>query len=209
VNIKDTAFIEVSTINNRENADTYFKSPNSSTERDVSTNAVLKETALVLKYKNLSPGQQVGVTRVFDNEVKDLTSYKSMKMEIHYETAAENVPVRFALQFGEGALDGSNNYYEWSFKPTNYDCPSSQRDQDCHEENWLDNAFAMSLSAFSDLKKGRRPPYLMPVEKDLGGSREEKIKLVGNPSASSVDWIRFVIIADEELLLLIWKVNSG
>lgn len=197
VNIKDTAFIEVSTINNRENADTYFKSPNSSTERDVSTNAVLKETALVLKYKNLSPGQQVGVTRVFDNEVKDLTSYKSMKMEIHYETAAENVPVRFALQFGEGALDGSNNYYEWSFKPTNYDCPSSQRDQDCHEENWLDNAFAMSLSAFSDLKKGRRPPYLMPVEKDLGGSREEKIKLVGNPSASSVDWIRFVIIADE------------
>ncbi len=35
VNIKDTAFIDVSTINNRENADVYFKSPNSATERDV------------------------------------------------------------------------------------------------------------------------------------------------------------------------------
>jgi cell surface protein SprA len=196
VNIKDTAFIDVSTINNRENADVYFKSPNSATERDVSTNAVLKETALVLKYKNLSPGQEVGVTRVFDNGVKDFTSYKSIKMEIHYETKAATVPIRFALQFGEGALEGSNNYYEWSFKPVNYNCVSA-RVQDCHEENWLDNAFAMSLSAFSDLKKGRRPPYLVPVEKNLGGERDEKIKLVGNPSTSSVDWIRFVIIADE------------
>ena len=78
VNIKDTAFIDVSTINNRENADVYFKSPNSATERDVSTNAVLKETALVLKYKTF-PGQEVGVTRVFDNGVKDFTSYKSIK----------------------------------------------------------------------------------------------------------------------------------
>lgn len=198
ISAKDTAFIQVSTINNRENADTYFKSPNSTAERDASSNAVLKETALVLNYKSLSAGQEVGVTRVFDNGIKDLTSYKSLKMEIHYETEAATVPVRFALQFGEGALNGSTNYYEWSFKPSKYSCSSSQRVQDCHEENWLDNAFAMSLSSFSDLKKGRRPPYLMPIEKDLGGAREEKIKLVGNPSVSSIDWIRFVIIADDD-----------
>ena len=66
-------------------------------------------------------------------------------MEIHYETEASSVPIRFALQFGEGSLEGSNNYYEWSFKPQNYTCSSSKRIQDCHEENWLNNAFSLAI----------------------------------------------------------------
>ena len=99
----DTTYLSVSTLNNRENSGTYYKSP--ATERDAETNAALKETALVLKYQNMSPGQSVGATRVFDSDEKDLTKYKTLKMEIHYETDATKTPVRFALQFF-GRLDG-------------------------------------------------------------------------------------------------------
>ena len=193
---KDTTYINVTTINNRENANKYHKSPNTTTERDSDSNAPLKETALVVDYHNMSPGQEVGITRIFETDVKDFSNYRSLKMEIHYETDATTVPIRFALQFGEGSLEGSNDYYEWSFRPVNYTCKGSERPQDCHERNWLDNAFAMDVADFTDLKKGRRPPYLNAVEKDLGGEREEKLRLVGNPSITSIDWMRFVIIAD-------------
>ena len=192
---RDTSFIKVTTINNRENSNEYIKSPNTKTERDSETNAPLKETALVLDYQNMSPGQEVGVTRVFDTDTKDFSAYKSIKMEIHYKTKAERVPVRFAIQFGEGSLEGSSDYYEWSFRPVNL-AKSCTRDQDCHEQNWLDNAFAMDLSDFSDMKRGRHPPFTEATVKNLGGDREEKLKLVGNPSITSVDWMRFVIIAD-------------
>jgi len=197
VSTHDTTYVKVSTINNRENAKTYYKSPNTVTERDADSNAPLKETALVLDYHNMNPGQEVGVTRIFDTDTKNFSSYKSLKMEIHYVNGAktEKVPVRFAMQFGEGSIDGSKDYYEWSFRPKalRYDC---SREEDCHEQNWLDNAFAMNLSDFSDLKRGRHPPYLEPVVKKLDGDREEVIRLVGNPSITKVDWMRFVIIAD-------------
>ncbi len=193
---RDTSFIKVSTINNRENSNKYVKSPNTKTERDTETNAPLKETALVLDYQNLSPGQEVGVTRIFETDTKDFSAYKSIKLEIHYETKADRVPVRFAVQFGEGSLEGSNDYYEWSFRPTNYKCTSSERATDCHEQNWLDNAFAMDISDFSDMKRGRHPPFTEATIKEIGGDREERLKLVGNPSVTSVDWMRFVIIAD-------------
>ena len=194
----DSSQLSVSTINNRENSGTYYKSPNTKTERDSESNAALKETALVLTYKNLSPGQSVGATRAFESNEKDLTKYKTLKMEIHYETDATRTPVRFALQFGEGSLDGSTDYYEWSFRPVKITCSSAERAADCHERNWLANAFSEKLSAFSNLKKGRKPPYLNAVVDSIGGEREEVLKLVGNPSTTSVDWIRFVIIADED-----------
>ena len=196
---RDTSRIKVTTINNREDSNIYTKSPNTKTERDSETNAPLKETALVLDYQNLNPGQEVGVTRVFENDVKDLSSYKSIKMEIHYTTEAAKVPVRFAIQFGEGSLDGSSDYYEWSFRPVRYNCNSGDRASDCHEQNWLDNAFAMDLSDFSNMKRGRKPPFLEPtIRKVEGSSRDEQIKLVGNPSVTHIDWIRFVVIADAD-----------
>lgn len=206
---RDTSFIKVTTINNRENSNEYVKSPNTKTERDTESNAPLKETALVLDYQNLSPGQEVGVTRIFETDTKDFSAYKSLKLEIHYSTKADRVPVRFAIQFGEGSLEGSSDYYEWSYRPVNYKCTSSERDQDCHEQNWLDNAFAMDIADFSDMKRGRRPPFTEAKIKDLGGDRDERLKLVGNPSITSVDWIRFVIIADssanpEELKGTFW-----
>ncbi|WP_295680154.1 cell surface protein SprA [uncultured Fibrobacter sp.] len=193
---RDTNYIEVSTINNRENSNTYFKSPNIKTERDTETNAPLKETSLQLKYKNMYAGQEVGVTRIFETDKKDFSMYKSLKMEIHYETKADHVPIRFALQFGEGSLEGSNDYYEWSFRPVKLEEHCGGRPQDCHEQNWLDNAFSMDIMDFSQMKRGRRPPFLEPIEKDLGGDREERLRLVGNPSITNIDWVRFVIIAD-------------
>ena len=198
VDSRDTNYLKVSTLNNRENSNTYFKSPNIKTERDTDTNAPLKETALRLEYKDMKPGQEVGVTRIFETDRKDFSMYKSIKMEIHYENKsdASAVPIRFALQFGEGSLEGSSDYYEWSFRPTALQKPCPERPQDCHERNWLDNAFSMNVADFSQMKRGRRPPFLEPVEKDLGGDREERLRLVGNPSITNVDWIRFVIIAD-------------
>ena len=195
---RDTTYISVKTINNREDANKYHKSPNTRTERDSDSNAPLKETALVLNYHGMNPGQEVGVTRIFETDVKDFSSYRSLKMEIHYEAqkGVNKSPVRFAIQFGEGSLEGSSDYYEWSFRPVNTPCKDKERPQDCHERNWLANAFAMDVTDFSDLKRGRRPPYLSAVEKDLGGDREEKLKLVGNPSITSIDWMRFVVIAD-------------
>lgn len=193
---RDTSYIEVSTINNRENSNSYHKSPNVKTERDTDTNAPLKETALVLKYKNMSPGQEVGVTRIFEADKKDFSMYKSLQMEIHYETGASTVPVRFAMQFGEGSLEGSSDYYEWRFRPTKLNKKCGSRPEDCHEQNWLDNAFSMNIVDFSDLKRGRKPPFVKPIIKELEGDREEELRLVGNPSITNVDWIRFVIIAD-------------
>ena len=196
VTSRDTSYIKVSTLNNRENSNTYVKSPNIKTERDTDTNAPLKETALKLEYRDMKPGQEVGVTRIFDTEKKDFSMYRSVKMEIHYDTKADHVPVRFALQFGEGSLEGSNDYYEWSFRPVKLDEHCGGRNQDCHEQNWLDNAFSMNILDFSQLKRGRRPPFLEPVVKDLGGERDERLRLVGNPSITNIDWVRFVIIAD-------------
>ena len=195
---KDTTYVSVSTINNREDAGTYHKSPNTRTERDSDSNAPLKETALKLDFRNMSPGQEVGVTRIFDTDMKDFSSYRSLKMEIHYEDSskAKTAPIRFAIQFGEGSLEGSSDYYEWSFRPVKVTRKNGERLQDCHERNWLANAFSMDVSDFTDLKRGRHPPYLNAVEKDLGGERDEKLRLVGNPSVTSIDWMRFVIIAD-------------
>ena len=195
----DSNRLSVTTLNTREDAGTYYKSPNTTTERDAESNSVLKETALVLTYKDMKAGEELGATRVFDTDVKDLTNYKTIKMEIHYSTDADSVPVRFAIQIGEGSLDGSTDYYEWSFRPTKYECGASERVEDCHEENWLANAFALSLTDFTNMKIGRTPPYTTPTIVEVEDSdREEQLKLVGNPSLTTVDWIRFAVIADDD-----------
>lgn len=205
--VADSNYLSVRVLNNREDAGSYFTSPNTPIERDAETNAALKEQSLVLEYGGLHAGQSVSATRFFDNEIKDLTSYKNLKLEIHYETEAETVPVRFALQFGQGGLDGSSDYYEWSFKPSKLDCANGERTQDCHERNWEENAFALALSEFTALKAGRVPPYLQDVEKPISSDstsiafkRDERVKLVGNPSTGRINWIRFVIIADESAM---------
>jgi hypothetical protein len=58
-------------------------------------------------------------------------------------------------------------------RPVKLDEHCGGRNQDCHEQNWLDNAFSMNILDFSQLKRGRRPPFLEPVVRDLGGERDE------------------------------------
>jgi len=194
----DSSYMKVHVINNRDNAGFYFTSPNTPRERDTETNAILKEQSLLLEFGGLYPGQAVSATRFFDNEIKDFTSYNNINLEVHYETKADTTPIRFALQFGRGGLDGSQDYYEWSFKPVKIACDlSKERTQDCHERNWKANAFSLPLAEFSNLKVARKPPYLTADSVSVGdGSRKERIKIVGNPSNSNVNWIRFVVIAD-------------
>ena len=46
-----------------------------------------------------------------------------------------------------------------------------------------------ALTKFSDMKRGRKPPFLEPtVRKVEGSSREEQLRLVGNPSVTHIDW---------------------
>jgi len=198
--VPDSNYLRVQVINNRDNLGSYFRSPNTPLERDENSGAPLKEQSLLLEYGGLHPGQSVSATKFFENEVKDFTSYNDIKMEIHYETKAAKTPVRFALQFGRGGLDGSQDYYEWSFKPEKIECSDRERIQDCHEKNWRANAFSLPLAKFSNLKMGRDffKTKSAPVE---GSEREEIIKVVGNPSNSSINWIRFVIIADNDASL--------
>lgn len=200
--VPDTNYLHVRVINNRDDAATYYKSPNTITERDAETNAALKEQSLVLTFGGLHPSQQVSATRIFDSESKDFTMYEDLKMEIHFESPLDSVPVRFALQFGYGSLDGSDNYYEWSFRPRQLHCGASERLADCHERNWFANAFDLPLDEFVTLKNGRKAPYLEPIIRKLTSdsalARDEQIKLVGNPSLGRINWVRFVIIADEE-----------
>ncbi|MDR3000125.1 MAG: cell surface protein SprA [Fibromonadaceae bacterium] len=200
--VPDSNYIKIRVINNRDDAGTYFSSPNTPRERDSETNAILKEQSLLLEYGGLHPGQQVSATRFFDNQVKDFTSYNNLRMEIHYETEAEKTPIRFALQFGRGGLDGSQDYYEWSFKPVKVECRATERVQDCHERNWMANAFTLPLAEFSNLKTIRGPPpyreQLAPIPVRGGEARDEKIRVVGDPSNGNVNWMRLVVIADDD-----------
>jgi cell surface protein SprA len=198
--VPDSNYLRVQVINNRDNLGSYFRSPNTPLERDENSGAPLKEQSLLLEYGGLHPGQAVSATKFFENEVKDFTSYNDIKMEIHYETKAAKTPVRFALQFGRGGLDGSQDYYEWSFKPEKIECSDRERIQDCHENNWRANAFSLPLAKFSDMKIGRQ--FFNTITDTLTrDSRNEIIKVVGNPSNSSINWIRFVIIADNDASL--------
>lgn len=199
--VSDNNFLRVRTINNRENFNDYFKSPNTLTERDRETNAALREQSLSLEFGSLHGGQEVGATRYFDGETRDLTAYKNIAMEIHFQSMRSQVPVRFAIRVGHGGLDGSQDYYEWSFRPRLLRCESQERLQQCHDRNWLSNSFDIPLSDWTALKAGRMPPFLEDVERarfgDSASARDERVRLVGNPSLSRVNWVRFVIIADE------------
>jgi cell surface protein SprA len=202
---RDSNYLNVRVINNRDDVGAYYKSPNTLKEYDQDTDAPLREQALVLKFGNLKPGQAVHATRFFDTEEKDLTLYNNMLMEIHLDSVPDpsQVPFVFAIQVGYGDLNGSENYYEWSYRPTAYTCADNQSKQECHNNNWEENAFKMALANWPEIKTNPewRYPYLDRVEQDLPGAqaqeRQEKIAIKGNPSISRVNWMRFVIRVDE------------
>jgi len=197
----DSNYLEVKIISNREHSSTYFKSPNTAGETDSETGASLREQSLELSFGNLNPGQSVFATRIFDTDEKDLTQYENLEMEIHLDSdLGEDPPIRFGVRLGQGGLEGADNYYEWTFRPTASQCGDTRA---CHDENWRANAFSIVMSQLSSLKNGQSPPYLEvgPVRPNTprAEEREELIRMVGNPSLARINWIQFVIIADESI----------
>mgnify|MGYP000975181694 CR=1 FL=1 len=95
----------------------------------------------------------------FDGNFKDITSYESIKMELHLDSIG-NVPenIRFGIQMGQGGLEGSEDYYEWSFRPRSAkNCPNSKLDNDnlyssCHKKVWDYNAMRLDLANWPQLK---------------------------------------------------------
>lgn len=212
--IPDTNYLRVRVINNREDTG-YVQSPNTVVERDASTSAALKEQSLVLQFGGLHAGQQIAATRFFDTDSKDLTQYERLKLEILNMDDLGRMdqdsipPWRFAVQIGAGGLEGSDNYYEWSFQPKRLQCQTTYK-QDCYEKNWKDNAMDIPLEALAALKELRGKNLLGtldvpldsllsdPEEKARAKARGERIKLVGSPSLASINWMRFVIQASED-----------
>lgn len=187
----DSNFLNVMTISNQDSSAGYVQSPNTIDEKDDDNGAILKEQSLVLKYGNLHPGQEVYAQKLFDSDSKDLTRYKSLQMEIHFESEEMPSDVRFAIRIGN-----EEQYYEWSFKPIPSNCESNA----CHEKNWRDNAFKLDLSEWTQLKSGLVPPYGEITDipsTSTATERSEQIRMVGDPSATNVNAITFVIIADE------------
>lgn len=241
----DSNFIDVRVVNNRDDINTYVASPRTRVETERNSDVPLREQSLMLRYGNLHPGQQVSVTRFFDADVKDLTSYETLKMEIHLDSIG-NVPenVRFGIQFGQGGLDGSGDYYEWSFRPRSArNCPSTRLDDDniyssCHKKVWDFNAMSLDLVNWPQLKlqpnwtgsdidtvhmvwdvenrsyqpvRGNINSILDSLHRifeeidsdtlnaGLNDQRAEMISIVGNPSLSRINWMRFVVYVDEGL----------
>ena len=241
----DSNFIDVRVINNRDDINTYVPSPRTKVEKEANSDISLREQSLVLKYGKLHPGQEVSVTRFFDGDIKDLTSYETLKMEIHLDSIG-NVPenVRFGIQFGQGGLNGSQDYYEWSFRPRAADnCPASKLSQEniyssCHQKVWDFNAMSLNLENWPLLKlqpnwnggnvdtvqmvwnqenkkyqavTGSINSVLDSLHREFSDiltdtlqagfndQRAEMISIVGNPSLSRVNWMRFVIYVDEGL----------
>lgn len=241
----DSNFIDVRVINNRDDINNYVASPRTRTERERNSDIPLREQALLLRYGKLNPGQNVSVTRFFDADVKDLTSYETLKMEIHLDSIG-NVPenIRFGIQFGQGGFEGSDDYYEWSFRPRSArNCPSSRLEDDnlyssCHQRVWDYNAMQLNLTEWPQLKlqpnwsgseidtvhmvwdidKNSYEPIRGNVDQILdslhqifenvdpetinpgpNNQRAEMISIVGNPSLSRINWMRFVIYVDEDL----------
>jgi cell surface protein SprA len=208
---QDTNYLRVRVLNNRDDAGTYFKSEKTVTERDAQTSAALKEQSLVMDFGGLHKNQAVSATRFFDGEEKDLTQYQKIQLEILYKSdairsATDSIPVRFAVQLGLGGPEGSTNYYEWSYTPrlmNSAECTAERLTiQNCHEQNWDDNRFVLDLSKFVDLKKGRGPrdlPKYVSIPSSTKFERNERVGIVGNPSIGRVNWVRFVVIAQDSL----------
>lgn len=241
----DSNFIDVQVINNRDDINTYIPSPRTRVERERNSDIPLREQSLVLRYGNLHPGQEVSVTRFFDGNFKDITSYESIKMELHLDSIG-NVPenIRFGIQMGQGGLEGSEDYYEWSFRPRSAkNCPNSKLDNDnlyssCHKKVWDYNAMRLDLANWPQLKldpqwngSGIDTVRMIwdnnlrsyePIEGNINSlldslhqvfaeietdslepgyndQRAEMISIVGNPTLSRINWMRFVVYVDDGL----------
>ena len=220
--------VKVRVINNRDNINDYFPSPNTKIETETDSDTPLREQSLSISYKDLEPGEEAFITRFLNDEIKDLTMYRKLLMEIHLDSIGDenSENIRFGIQMGQGSYEGSSNYYEWSFRPKAFksnQCGTKGLQQ-CHNDNWNKNSFAIDLEDWPNLKSypGWTPTggdTIRAIKSENGSysfynsdeyqqqlnllhadenNKAEMISVVGNPSISKISWMRFVIYADEE-----------
>lgn len=154
--------------------------------------------------------------RVYESP-RDFTLYRNLSMLLYHQAlqgvqSAGQDPVRVGIQFGSGISDMANApYYEYSFNPVPARCPLG--DPTCSEsdtarresmrQSWKDNQIHIALARLTSLKTHRPPVTSGGVidssyyrealnwsEHEGPIGRDDSLAIKGDPSLSSIRWMR-------------------
>jgi len=178
---------------------------------------------LARDFKNGAARPDTGVaTRIYES-ARDFTLYRNLDLLVYHASAdgvsaSGQTPVRVGIQFGTGLADMANQpYYEYSYNPVPAACPVG--DGTCTEssldarkatmdKSWQDNQIQIALSQLSVLKAHRLAAnassdvvFKEPVKLGLHqgpASRDDSIAVKGDPSLSSVSWMRIWVRANPQ-----------
>ncbi len=152
-------------------------------------------------------------TRIYDSP-RDFTMYRNLSLLLYHEAIKSSgsdgpAPVRVGIQFGSGIVDmAAAPYYEYSFNPVPASCSlgdvncdeSSDARKQSMERNWQDNQIQIALSQLTALKAHRQSAKGSSdsVFREAVGvgirpgpiSRDDSVAIKGDPSVSSVQWMR-------------------
>jgi hypothetical protein len=212
--VPDSTRLSVSVVNNQDD-NSIYRTWGTPASKDASSGAKLKEQSLRLTYKNLYRDFLVAgggkpdtgtATRLYETP-RDFTLYQNLDLLLYHSTAdgvlsSGQAPVRVGIQLGTGLADMANQpYYEYSFNPVPDPCPLT--DATCKssmDKNWQENQIQIALSRLSVLKAHRlaakaRTDSVYKEDVKVGTrpgsfSRDDSIAIKGDPSLSSVSWMR-------------------
>lgn len=201
--VRDSNALRVDVINRQEERG-YRPSPNTPQERDSRTGEPLPERALVLRYENLHPGEEVHATRVLSSDKKDLTRYDRLSLEVHGDSTwagglnPSQGKVSFGLRLGrdQGNRD-SKDYYE-----VRLHIDSTADIDPTHDALWRRNSFSVRIADLTDLKND--PLYRAFTGRSISkkawhegrGDSSLTLSIAGNPNLGAIDWMRLVIYVD-------------
>ncbi len=199
---RDSNRLSIDVINNQDNQK-YRASPQTVIERNADTDDPVREQSLVLRYNNLHQSEVVTATQVFSDNVKNLTQYDRLLIEVYPNN--EVIPtnsispynVKLAFQLGNSnSSDSSNNYYEIKLNiDTNIRNLSP-------EQIWNRHRIEVSLSQLSSLKLNpewlSQNTFSQKIPSKTNGDSLE-ISVIGNPSLANINWIRFVIQVNDSI----------
>jgi hypothetical protein len=121
----DTAFHDVSVLNNFDNSDFYISPPGVEGQKDLNTGIQAREQALVIDLQDLPFGREAWVRKQFATPVS-LTEYRRLKMYVHggsygMHGSDDADSLAFDQAYGDDKLEftfrlqsAEGNYYEYS-----------------------------------------------------------------------------------------------